>query len=259
MLLLAADAVLVWSRFAVLEATNRYRAADLDYSRWPWLLGVMLPALAATGMVLRRPGPLPRAAAAGLSAGAALSLLTQTVDLVAYVRDPDVDYALGPAWWLTALGMLLLAVCAGLLGRPLLRSLTVRADPPALLGALVVLAATTVWISRYWPEQGTWVPVYSHGLVLAAAGLAATALRGDPAARVAVLATVTTCGAWVAGTQVWILATRAYWTDAPDALASLLSGLVMVAAADLTQLVAARGHGGPASLRRRPAGSAGRG
>jgi hypothetical protein len=259
-LLLVADAVLVWSRFALLESNNRYRAADLDYSRWPWLLGVMLPALVATGIALGRAGPLLRAAAAGLSAGAALSLLAQTVDLVAYVRDDEVDYALGPGWWLTATGVLLLAVCAGLLGRPFSRSLTVSLDWPALLGALAVLAGLAVWISRYWSEQGTWLPVYSSGLVLAAACLPATLVRGDPGFRVAAMATVTTTGIWVAGTQVWILATGSYWTDAPDAVASLLSGLVMVAAADLTQFVggrpAARSDGGPTALRRRPGGRA---
>jgi hypothetical protein len=134
---------------------------------------------------------------------------------------------------------------------------------PALLGALVVLSAATVWIARYWPEQGTWVPVYSNGVLLAAACLPATLLRGDTAFRVSTAAAVTTFGAWVAGGQVYVLATGFHWTDAADAVASLLSALVMVAAADLTLLAAGRrtdprGDGGTARVRRRPAGSAGR-
>jgi hypothetical protein len=186
--------------------------------------------------------PPALACAAGLLAGAALSLLDQGATSLAHAVDEDWGWGIGPAWWLSAAALALLGTCAVLLaGAPALRGpLTLRGDVVALVSAALVLAALAGWISRFYPDQGPAVTYHSSAVLLAAVCLPVTVVTGGPLLRVLGLTAVTTFGAWVAGTQADLLLTGMYWTDAPDSAVALGCAVGCVAACFLAQFVVRR-------------------
>jgi hypothetical protein len=171
-----------------------------------------------------------------------VALTDVAVSFLGSMLDKSIGYTAGPGWWSTLVALVVLAGCVVILARqpPFGTAPTVRRDWPAVLGAVVVLAALGWWISRFHPDVGWWFGVYCQGVLLAAACLGVAVLGGDPQYRIAGLAAVTVAGAWVVGTQWHVLATQSYWTTAGDNAGALAAAVVMVGACYLAQLAPGR-------------------
>jgi hypothetical protein len=240
LVLLLTGVALVLSRVWVFESYDHYLASSYGYSTLQWVLGVGLPVLVGSALlVARTERPRIVGLAVGLLAGAVIGLIDEAVTSVVRMLDEDLSLDdAGPAWWSSFVGLLLLAACVVLLASrpPLRRAPSIRGDWPAVLGAVLVLAGLAGWISRFAPDAG-WVFLYNcQALLLAASCLAVVLLRLDPQQRIAGLAAVTAAGAWVVGTQLHVLGVHDYWTTAGDNAGALASALLMVASCWLSQL-----------------------
>jgi hypothetical protein len=232
--------VLVVSRLVVFEASNQYRAASVGFGTVPWLLGIGLPVLGAAVLLTAPVGERARPVVAGLLVGAAVSVIDQALTFVAYIA--DYGYAAGPGWWVALVALLLLLVSA-VRAAPApdsWRAPAPRADWPAVLGLVVVLGGWAVWSSRFYPDQGLWVPSLAPAVLLAVGCLPLAVLAWDDAQRWAGLTAVTVYGGYLVATQVQLIVTHSTWTDVPDAVAAIACAVVMVGACHLSQRLGGR-------------------
>jgi hypothetical protein len=236
-LVVACGVLVVVSRLVLYEATNSYRAASFGFRTAPWLVGIGLPVLGATVLLLSQLGRNWRMpVVSGLLVGAAVGLTDQAVTAVAYFYHDDYNYAAGPGWWVSLLALVALLVAAvraapaGLARRPALRG-----DWAAVLGLVLVLGALAEWISHFYPNQGAWVPLYVGGVLLACLSLPVAVLGWTDAQRWSGLAAVTVYGLYVVAEQVQMFAEQSYLSDAEGAAVSLGCALVIVLACHVSQ------------------------
>jgi len=232
--------VLVVSRLVVFEATNEYRAASVGFGTVPWLLGVGFPVLGAAVLLTAPVAGRARPVVAGLLVGAAVSVMDQALTFVAYIA--DYGYVAGPGWWVAAVALLLLLVSA-VRAAPApdsWRAPAPRADWAAVLGLVVVLGGWAVWTSRFYPDEGLWVPSLAPAVLLAVGCLPLAVLLWDDAQRWAGLTAVTVYGAYLVATQVHLIVTDSTWTGVPDAVVASGSAVVMVGVCHLSQRLGRR-------------------
>jgi hypothetical protein len=236
--LVAAGGLLTASRFAVFESTYGYHAVSLGWSTPTWVVQVLLPVVLAVGALLAGTSlPWGAALAGGLAGGVLLSVVSQLLMSLAVTLDTSVGYGLGPAWWLTLMAALLLAVgvvavvaSSSLGSRPPLRR-----NRSSAVSALPVVVSAVAWIVTGPPsvDFGWWLYIQFAGLLLCAACLPVAVLDLNAGQRVFGLAVVTTTGAWLVSVAVEALLVRPSGYQ-PGALASgLLATLLAVGGACL--------------------------
>jgi hypothetical protein len=244
-LVIAAGVLLVASRAVVFEAVNQYRAASIGFGTAAWALGIGLPVLASAVLVV---APLDRRRAlplvAGLLLGAALALVDQSVTALAFFVDDDHGYSPGPGWWLSLAGLLLVLVAVLRAGSAARHLPETRSDWAATLGLVVVLAALALWVSRFYPDQGLWVPPLAPGVLLALVCLPVAVLAWHDVQRRTGLVAVTVYGTYVVAGQVQLIAEGSTWTGTPDAVVAVGCAVVMVGAAHVCQRLRPRSPAG---------------
>jgi hypothetical protein len=243
--LLVAGVLLTLARFLVYEPTNGYHAIDMGWTTLGWVVQAVLPLVAALGILLSAGSSVGAlAVAAGLAAGVTLSLAGQLITSALVTADPDVSYALGPAWWLVLVAALVLAVGAVVpLTAPEVRArVEVRRDRGAALGAALVVASAVGWIlvDPVSVDYGWWLHLPVAGLLLTAACLAVTALRLRPAHLSAGLAAVTATGTWLAAVALEGLVAQPPGSRPGPLLLSFVLAVVPVGAAWLGRLSSRR-------------------
>ncbi|MGY1804019.1 caspase family protein [Blastococcus sp. SYSU D00922] len=239
--LIVAGALLTVSRFLVFEPTNGYHAVDLGWSTLGWVVQALLPLVAALVLLLLPAGAgTAPALAVGLAGGVVLGLVDQLVMSALVTTDPDVSYALGPAWWLVlvAAGVLTVGVVAALRGTGLRTRVAVRRDRTAALGAAVTVAAGVGWVLAppVSVDFGWWLYLPVAGLLLAAVCLAVAVLRLTSAQRTAGLAATTTTATWLAVVGVEVLAVQPSGSQPGPLLVALALVLATVGGAWLGAL-----------------------
>ena len=241
--LVVAFAVLVGSRSVVFESVNDYRAVDLGWSTFEFLVGMALPLLLAIALVLvRRRRSMTVAGATGLAAGVTLTLTGQLVSSAGLFLDPDVGYRTGPGWWLLLVGALVLATgVAAIVSRPSFRARPVlRQDRVAMIAAVVVAASVACWVFVVHSiplDVGWWLYVKAPGLVLTAACLPLAVLRLDRRMRCVSLVAVTTCGLWLLALLEEAVREPVVELRPGAALAGLAAVVASLAAVYVAQLV----------------------
>jgi hypothetical protein len=241
--LVVAFAVLLGSRSVVFESVNDYRAVDLGWSTFEFLVGMALPLLLAIALVLvRRRRSMTVAGATGLAAGVTLTLTGQLVSSAGLFLDPDVGYRTGPGWWLLLVGALVLATgVAAIVSRPSFRARPfLRQDRVAMIAAVVVAASVACWVFVVHSiplDVGWWLYVKAPGLVLTAACLPLAVLRLDRRMRCVSLVAVTTCGLWLLALLEEAVREPVVELRPGAALAGLAAVVASVAAVYVAQLV----------------------
>jgi hypothetical protein len=241
--LVVAFALLVGSRSVVFESVNDYRAVDLGWSTFEFLVGMSLPLLLAIALVLvRRRRSMTVAVATGLAAGVTLTLTGQLVSSAGLFLDPDVGYRPGPGWWLLLVGALVLAAgVAAIVSRPPFCARPVlRQDRVAMIAAVVVAASVACWVFVVHSiplDIGWWLHVKAPGLVLTAACLPLAVLRLDRRMRCVSLVAVTTCGLWLVALLEEAIREPIAELRPGAALAGLAAVVASLAAVYVAQLV----------------------
>jgi hypothetical protein len=230
-LVLAAGALLVLSRLFPYDAANSYYAGDVGYPTPPWVLGVVLPLVAAIQLVLLRGTRDLRALiAVGLIGGVTLISVEQVLATTTLAADPDTGVNAGGAgWWLALLGTVVLLACLAVVAR---RG-ALRAGPGVagtwrtLLGVVMVGGALFGWLAAFG-DFYLWWPANIAGLLMAAVALPVVVLGLNRAQRVAALVAISLFGVWIAFTVVYSLLADTYWSDAGRGVAVVCSALVSV-------------------------------
>jgi hypothetical protein len=241
--LVVAFAVLVGSRSVVFESVNDYRAVDLGWSTFEFLVGMSLPLLLAITLVLvRRRRSMTVPWATGLAAGVTLTLTGQFVSSAGLFLDPDVGYRPGPGWWLLLVGALVLATgVAAIMSRPSFRARPVlRQDRVAMIAAVVVAASVACWVFVVQSiplDVGWWLYVKAPGLLLTVACLPLAVLRLDRRMRCVSLVAVTTCGLWLLALLEEAIREPVVELRPGAALAGLAAVVASLAAVYVAQLV----------------------
>jgi hypothetical protein len=180
-----------------------YPTADaFSESTIPWTLFVVLPLVAAAGLLAARarlPWALP--VAFGLVLGSGLVLVEHAVYWVFYFIENRSSYTVGPALWFLVLGAAVVAAAAlvVLIRSPLAGRASVRTD--WRVACALVVAASVAWFVVSGPETYTlpwWIALYEGTLLLGAAALAITLSWFRWEQRVAALVAITLFGLWSA-------------------------------------------------------------
>jgi Caspase domain len=238
--IVVAGVLLTLSRFLVFEAVNGYHAIDVGWTTAGWVVQVLLPLVTALALVLARGrSGTVAAVAVGLAGGVVLSLVAQLAMAALVTLDPDVGYALGPAWWTILVAAVVLAagVVAALAAPGFRDRVAARRDPAAVLGAALVVGTAVGWVlvPPVSVDFGWWLHLPVAGLLLAAACLALAVLRLSAVQRTAGLAAVTTTGTWLAAAGIEGLAVQPSGAQPGPLLTTLALGLVSLAGAWIGQ------------------------
>jgi hypothetical protein len=245
-LLLVSGALLLVSRLVVFEAANGYHVVDIGYATATWVLGVVVPLVAASQLLIARAGvPWAIASVVGLVTGTLLTQVDQVLVTTSFFVDTDTAYRPGPGWWLALLGTVLLMACVVLLvRRPRFREWNgVQRNWRAALGAVVLVGALMAWLSAF-RDFYLWFPANGTAFLMAAVALPVAVLALNGAQRLAALVAVTVFGVWLAVSTVRELVVGTYWSEPDRAVTVIVSALVSVAACYLAQARLARpvGH-----------------
>jgi hypothetical protein len=237
-LVVAAGVVLVLSRAFPFDAGNGSYAADLGYATLPWVLGVVLPLVVATQLViLRGTGARRVGLAVGLIAGVTLVQLEQVLTTTTLAADPDTSVnAGGPGWWLAVLGTAILLVSLVVVGRRgvLRAGPGVEGNWRTVLGIVVVIAALFVWLSTF-ADFYLWWPANGPGLLMAAVALPVAVLTLNGPQRLVALVGVTVFGLWIVMSTVHALLVDTYWSDISSGVAVASSALASLVGCYIAQ------------------------
>jgi hypothetical protein len=180
-----------------------YPTADaFSESTVPWTLFVVLPLVAATGLLAGRARlswALP--VAFGLVLGTGLVLVEHAVFWVFFFIENRSSYSVGPALWFLVLGAAVMAAAGVvvLIRPPLAGRAPVRTD--WRVACALVVAGSVVWFLVSGPETSAlpwWIALYEGTLLLGAAALAITLSWFRSEQRVAALVAITLFGLWSA-------------------------------------------------------------
>lgn len=191
---------LTLSRLLTFEAVNGHTAQELADNLVPWLLFIVLPLAAGTLLLSLCAGSThPAVAAVGLLSGGALTLTELVLFYSAFFVDLGTSHAPGPAFWMMAIGGVLVLVAAFMaLARPPIAGPVAFRRDPWLFAAAVVLACLVVSVVSRPDSSGIadWLQSNSNALVVAPIALCLTVLRLSSPQRIAGLVAVASFTLW---------------------------------------------------------------
>lgn len=189
-------------RLLYFEAGYPATADGYNESTVPWTMFVVLPLVAAAGLlVARRRLPWALPVGLGLVLGVSLVLVEHATFWAFFFVEFEGSYAAGPALWALLVGAAVVAAAGAvvLVRSPLRGGATVRTD--WRVACAFVVAACLLWFLVSGPPADTvpwWVALYVGTLLLGAAALPITLLWLRSEQRVAALVAITIFGAWTA-------------------------------------------------------------
>jgi hypothetical protein len=193
--------LLTLSRLLAFEASYPNTADQFSESTVPWALFVVLPLVAAAGLlVLGRDLTWALPVGLGLVLGGALVLVEHAVFWGCYFVENRSSFTAGPALWCLFGGAVAVAA-AGIVG--VIRSALAGRAPLRTdwrVACALVVVACVVWFLVAGPEPDTsrwwWFALYEGTLLLGVAALPITLLWLRAEQRIAALVAITLFGAW---------------------------------------------------------------
>ncbi|WP_305852290.1 caspase, EACC1-associated type [Blastococcus sp. PRF04-17] len=231
-------------RLLYFETSYPHTADSWTESTLPWTVFVVLPLVAAAGLLAARSRvgwALP--VAAGLLLGAGLVLVEHALFWIfffTYYRD---SYTVGAALWFLVLGaVVVVAAAVVILSRPPLAGRPgARAD--WRVACALVVVACVLWFLASGPETHApsyWLAVYEGTFLLGGAALAVTLLWLSSGQRVAALVGITLFGLWSVYWIVRELQTQDLGIEEPVLQTELIGVLLTLLACYAAQIGPAR-------------------
>jgi hypothetical protein len=193
---------LTLSRLLHFETSYPDTADTFNESTGPWTMLIVLPLVAAAGLLSARarlPWALP--VAFGMVLGAGLVLVEHAAFWVFFFIQNRSSYTAGPALWMLVVGAAVVAAAGVVV---LARSSLAERAPVRTdwrVACALVVAACVVWFLVSGPETDTlpwWIAMYEGTLLLGAAALPVTLLWLRSDQRMSALVAITLFGLWSA-------------------------------------------------------------